>query len=65
MLRTEYFRRQSDICIRLFLVASSEDMATRLIAMAQDFHAKAGGLEAHTGSPLASIPYNPSQNREA
>src|ERR1700704_5018982 len=33
----EYFRRQADICIRLSLIASSEEVMTRLIAMAQDY----------------------------
>ena len=36
MPTAEYFRRQADICIRLSLIASSEEVMTRLIAMAQD-----------------------------
>jgi hypothetical protein len=44
MPSTEYFRRQSDICLRLALIASSEEVATRLIAMAQDYNVQADAL---------------------
>ena len=46
MPTAEYFRRQADICIRLSLIASSEEVMTRLIAMAQDYHARIDVLEA-------------------
>ena len=52
MPSSEYFRRQSDICLRLALIASSEEVATRLIAMAQDYHAQADALEAQSRSTL-------------
>ena len=48
MPSTEYFRRQSDICLRLALIASSEEVATRLGAMAQDYHAQADALDAQS-----------------
>ncbi len=50
MPTAEYFRRQADICIRLSLIASSEEVMTRLIAMAQDYHARVDVLEARARS---------------
>jgi hypothetical protein len=50
MPTAEYFRRQADICIRLSLIASSEEVMTRLIGMAQDFHASVDVLEAQARS---------------
>jgi len=50
MPTAEYFRRQADICIRLSLIASSEEVMTRLIAMAQDYHARIDVLEARARS---------------
>jgi hypothetical protein len=52
MPSTEYFRRQSDICLRLALIASSEEVATRLVAMAQDYHAQADALDAQSRSKV-------------
>ena len=40
-----YFRRQADICVRLSVIASDPALATRLLAMAEDYKAKAGALE--------------------
>ena len=51
MPTAEYFRRQADICIRLSLIASSEEVMTRLIGMAQDFHARVDVLEAQERRP--------------
>ena len=65
MLSTEYFRRQADICLRLSVISSSEEAASQLIVMAHEYQTKADALEAHAGSPLASIPYNSSRDREA
>ena len=39
-----YFLRQADICLRLSLVASDEQVSNRLIAMAQEYKAKAAAL---------------------
>ena len=50
MPTAEYFRRQADICVRLSLIASSEEVMTRLIAMAQDYHARIDVLEARARS---------------
>jgi len=45
MPSTEYFRLQADICTRLSLIASDEIVSKLLIAMAQDYSAKADALE--------------------
>jgi hypothetical protein len=36
-----YFRRQADICIRLSLIASDEEVSNRLIIMANGYAEKA------------------------
>ncbi|HZN31176.1 MAG TPA: hypothetical protein VFB88_17625 [Xanthobacteraceae bacterium] len=36
-----YFLRQADICLRLSLVATDPELATRLLAMAEEYKAKA------------------------
>jgi hypothetical protein len=36
----EYFRRQADICLRLSLIASDDEVSSRLIVMAQDYKAR-------------------------
>jgi hypothetical protein len=46
MPSTEYFRRQADICLRLSMIASSEEVANRLMAMAQDYTGRADEIEA-------------------
>jgi hypothetical protein len=48
MPSSEYFRRQSDICHRLSMIASSEEVANQLIAMAQDYTGRAGEIEAES-----------------
>jgi hypothetical protein len=48
MRSAEYFRRQSDICLRLSLISSSEEVANRLIVMARDYQAKVDALEAES-----------------
>jgi hypothetical protein len=50
MPSTEYFRRQSDICLRLSLIASDDEVASRLIVMAQEYKAKADALAAESSS---------------
>jgi hypothetical protein len=39
-----YFRRQADICFRLALIASDEEVSNRLIIMAQEYTDKAEKL---------------------
>jgi hypothetical protein len=45
MPNPEYFRRQADICLRLSLVASDDEVSNRLIAMARSYMAKGDALE--------------------
>ena len=47
-----YFRFQADICLRLSLIASDEEVASRLLAMSRGYTAKADALEAQS-PPLA------------
>jgi len=50
-----YFRRQADICLRLSLIASDEEVSNRLIIMAREYAAKVDALkEAAAEPPLAS-----------
>jgi hypothetical protein len=39
-----YFRRQADICLRLSLIASDEEVSSRLIAMARGYTSSAEAL---------------------
>ena len=48
MPSADYFRRQADICLRLSLIASDEEVSSRLITMARDYMA--------TGEALAKEP---------
>lgn len=50
-----YFLRQADICLRLSLVASDEQVSNRLIAMAQEYKAKAAALESGAESIAPEI----------
>ena len=45
MPNPEYFRRQADICLRLSLIASDDEVSNRLIAMARSYMAKSDALE--------------------
>jgi hypothetical protein len=51
--RADYFRRQADICLRLSLISSSEEVANRLVLMAQDYRTKADAIVAE---PKSSLP---------
>jgi hypothetical protein len=39
-----YFRRQADICLRLSLISSDQEVSNRLIIMAREYTAKADAL---------------------
>jgi hypothetical protein len=41
----EYFRRQADVCLRLSLASSSEEVSTRLIAISQEYRARADAMD--------------------
>lgn len=45
MPNPEYFRRQADICLRLSLIASDDEVSNRLITMARSYMAKGDALE--------------------
>src|SRR5262245_6401061 len=50
-----YFRRQADICLRLSLISSDEQVSNRLIIMAREYTAKADALkEAGADAPAAA-----------
>ena len=51
----EYFRRQADICLRLSLIASDDEVSSRLIVMAQNYKATANAVEAESKSPLTAM----------
>ncbi|HKD26482.1 MAG TPA: hypothetical protein VKC66_11345 [Xanthobacteraceae bacterium] len=53
-----YFRRQADICLRLSLISSDEEVSNRLIIMAREYAAKADALakEAAAAPPPAADP---------
>jgi hypothetical protein len=52
MPSSAYFLRQADICLRLSLVASDDQVSSRLVAMAQEYKTKAAALDSATGSEL-------------
>jgi hypothetical protein len=55
MPSSAYFRRQADICLRLSLIASDEEVSNRLITMSREYLAKSHALagEADTQPALA------------
>ena len=44
MPSSAYFRRQADICLRLSLIASDEEVSNRLITMSREYLAKSDAL---------------------
>jgi hypothetical protein len=54
VLHATYFRRQADICLRLSLIASDDEVSSRLIVMAQEYKAKVDLTEAESKSPPAA-----------
>jgi len=43
-----YFRRQADICLRLSLISSDDEVSSRLVAMARDYLASGEAMERET-----------------
>ena len=64
MPSSEYFRRQADICLRLSMIASSEEVANRLIAMAQDYTGRADEIEADSTMAMPMTAPSASPDRE-
>lgn len=46
---------QADICLRLSMIASSEEVANRLIAMAQDYSGRADEIEADSTMAMPTM----------
>jgi hypothetical protein len=49
-----YFRRQADICLRLALIASDEEVSNRLVIMAREYTAKGDALTKEADPPPAA-----------
>jgi hypothetical protein len=49
-----YFRRQADICLRLALLSSDEEVSNRLIMMAREYTAKGEALAKQAGADRPS-----------
>ena len=59
-----YFRRQADICLRLSLIASDDNVSNRLITMAREYMATSDALDRERGShPSAAA--NPSASPDS
>ncbi len=56
MPSAEYFRRQADICLRLSLIASDDEVSNRLITMAREYLATSDALakEADAAPPAVA-----------
>jgi len=55
MPSSEYFRRQSDLCRRLSMIASSEEVANQLIAMAQGYTDRADEIGAESTMAMPTM----------
>jgi hypothetical protein len=64
MPSSEYFRRQADICLRLSMVASDEVVSTLLIAMSQDYQAKAAALSQPDVVAIVAQDASPDRNND-
>ncbi len=62
--RAEYFRRQADVCLRLSLISSTEEVSTRLIVIAQEYNTKAAAIDAESKSLTAAAVQSISPGRE-
>jgi hypothetical protein len=51
-----YFRRQADICFRLALIASDEEVSNRLIMMAKEYTTKGDALAKQAGTDASVDP---------
>jgi hypothetical protein len=49
MASVAYFRRQADLCLRLSLLASEDEVSNRLVLMAREYMATAESLESSGG----------------
>ena len=51
MPSSAYLRRQADICLRLSLIASDEEVSSRLITMSREYLAKSDALAGDDAGP--------------
>jgi len=56
MPSSAYFRRQADICLRLSLIASDEEVSSRLIKMSREYLAKGDALAGGEADAGPSLP---------
>ena len=56
MPSSAYFRRQADICLRLSLIASDEEVSNRLITMSREYLAKSDALAGERPTPSRPLP---------
>jgi len=49
-----FFRRQADLCLRLSLISSDDELCNRWIMMAEDYKRKAAAMEADPKSAAAN-----------
>jgi hypothetical protein len=56
MPSSAYFRRQADICLRLSLIASDEEVSNRLIKMSREYLAKGDALAGREADAGPSLP---------
>jgi hypothetical protein len=59
MPSSAYFRRQADICLRLSLIASDEEVSNRLITMSREYLAKSDALAGEADTQPAPADHGP------
>lgn len=59
MPSSAYFRRQADICLRLSLIASDEEVSNRLITMSREYSAKSDALAGEADTQPAPADHGP------
>jgi hypothetical protein len=64
MPSAEYFRRQADICVRLSLIASDDEVSNRLVNMAREYKAKGDALARQASGGFAD-PTSPTETELA
>lgn len=65
-----YFRRQADICLRLAVIASDDEVSNRLIMMAREYATKGAALTRQSGGDALPaddrpVPAEPEAERDA
>jgi hypothetical protein len=55
MPSAKYLWRQADLCLRLSLISTDDEISNRLILMAKDYEARATALEASTPPAEATV----------